>query len=95
MLNKAKDLLTFFKGFFLLTSYDILEDDFEQVILSVLNLHVLVQQFINRYIFNSIKETNWLITKAMCVLLFDVFNGCSLLKKEKVKECQTFTIEKN
>ena len=29
MLNKAKDLLTFFKGFFLLTSYDILEDDFE------------------------------------------------------------------
>ena len=31
----------------------------------------------------------------MCVLLFDVFNGCSLLKKEKVKECQTFTIEKN
>ena len=49
--------------------------------LSILNLHVLVQKFINRYIFSSIKETNWLISKGMCVLLFDVFNGCSLVKK--------------
>ena len=27
-------------------------------------------------------ETNWIINKEMCVLLFDVFNGCSLVKKE-------------
>ena len=37
----------------------------------------------------------------MCVLLFDVFNGCSTSVKEinwliwQGKECQTFTIEKN
>ena len=35
----------------------------------------------NRYIFSSTKETNWLISKAMCVHLFNVFNGCSLVKK--------------
>ena len=42
-----------------------------------------VQQFINRYryIFSLIKETNWLIGKGICVLLFDDFNGCSLVKK--------------
>ena len=45
-------------------------------------------------IFSSIKETNWLISNGVCVLLFDAFNGCSLVKKW-VKECQTFTIEKN
>ena len=28
-----------------------------------------------------IKETNWLICKGMRALLFDVFNGCSLVKK--------------
>ena len=28
-----------------------------------------------------IKETNVLLSKGMCVLLFDVFNGCSLVKK--------------
>ena len=33
------------------------------------------------YIFRSIKETNWLISKGMCVLLFDVFKGCFLVKK--------------
>ena len=26
------------------------------------------------YIFSSIKERNWLISKEICVLLFDVFN---------------------
>ena len=32
----------------------------------------------------------------MCVFLFDVFNGCSVVKKQiKVKECQTFAIEKS
>ena len=45
------------KDLFLLTSYVILDHDFKQVILSILNLHVLVQKFINRYIFSSIKET--------------------------------------
>ena len=69
------------KGLFLLTSYIVLDYGFEQVILSILNLHVLVQKFINRYIFSSIKETNWFISKGMCVLLFDVFDGCSLVKK--------------
>ena len=29
--------------------------------------------------FSSIKKTNWLISKRMCVLLFDVFNRCSLV----------------
>ena len=29
---------------------------------------------------SSIKEANWLISKGMCVLLFDVFNECSLVK---------------
>ena len=29
----------------------------------------------------TFKETNWLISKGMRVLLFDVFNGCSLVKK--------------
>ena len=41
--------------------------DFEQVTL--------------RHIFNSIKETTWLISKVMCVLLFNVFIGCSEVKK--------------
>ena len=31
--------------------------------------------------FSSIKETNWLVSKGMCVLLFDVFNGSSVVKK--------------
>ena len=31
----------------------------------------------------------------MRVLLFDAFNGCSLVKSKLVKECQIFTIEKN
>ena len=32
-------------------------------------------------VFSSIKETNWLISKGMCVFLFDVFNRCSLRLK--------------
>ena len=42
---------------------------------------MLVQQFINRYIISSINETNWVISKGMCVYLFDIVNGCSLVKK--------------
>ena len=64
-----------------LTSCVFLNYEFEYVISSILTLHVLVQWFSNRYILNSIKETNWLISKGMCVLLFDVFNGYSLVKK--------------
>ena len=65
----------------MLLSYVVLDYNFEKVIWSILNLHVLVQYFINRYIFSSIKETNWLISKQMWVLLFDVFNRCSVVKK--------------
>ena len=62
-------------------SYIVLDYDFKQVILSILNLHWLVQQFINCHIFSSIKEANWLIQKGICAILFDVFYGCSLVKK--------------
>ena len=41
------------------------------------------------HIYNSIKETNWLISKGTCGLLFYIFNGCL------TKECLTFTDEKN
>ena len=34
---------------------------------------MLVQWFINRYIFNSIKETNWLINEGLCVLLLAIY----------------------
>ena len=34
---------------------------------------MLVQEFINRNIVSSIKETNCLVNKGICVLLFDVF----------------------
>ena len=44
------------KGLVLLTPYVVLDYDFEYVILSYLNLHVLVQNFINYYIFSSIKN---------------------------------------
>ena len=30
----------------------------------------------------SIKQTNWLLSKRMCVHLFDVFHGCSLVKNK-------------
>ena len=42
---------------------------------------MLVQYLINPYIFSSVKETNCIISKGMCVLLFDDFNGCFLVKK--------------
>ena len=32
-------------------------------------------------IFGSIKETNWLISKGMYVLLLDFLNGCFLSKE--------------
>ena len=47
---------------------------------------MLAQQFINCQIFRSIKETNWLISKGMYVLLFDAFNGCP---HEKINQCLT------
>ena len=43
--------------------------------------------FINRNIFSSIKETNWLINKGMCVLLFDVFKHLLLRKMDVLKTC--------
>ena len=36
----------------------------------------------------SIKETNWLINKGMCVLLFDVFKHLLLRKTDVLKTCQ-------
>ena len=45
----------------------------------------IVYQSLHHYItlryISSIKETNWLISKGMRVLLLDVFNGCSSVKK--------------
>ena len=32
---------------------------------------------------SSIKEITRLISKEMCVLLFDIFNGCSLVQLKK------------
>ena len=54
------------------TSYVVLDYDFLLVILFKFTLVGSI--FINRYIFSSIKERNWLISKGMCVLLFEVFN---------------------
>ena len=62
-------------------SYVVLCYTLSRLFFSILNLHKLVQYFINHYMFSSIKETSWLISKGMCVLLFDVFNGCYLIKK--------------
>ena len=63
-----------------------LDYHFQQVILSILNLHMLVQQFINRYIFSSIKEINWLIGKGMCILV-NVFKHLLLRKTDLLKSC--------
>ena len=41
----------------------------------------------NRYIFSSIKETNWLIIKGMCALLFNVFKYLLLTKTDVLKTC--------
>ena len=46
---------------------------------------MLVQSFINRYIFSSLKKTNWLINKGMCVLLFGVFKHLLLRKIDVLK----------
>ena len=43
---------------------------------------------INCYIFSSVKETNWLINKGMCVLLYDVFKHLQLRKTYVFKTCQ-------
>ena len=53
----------------------------------LLNLH---ENFINRHIFRSIKETNWLINKGMCVLnlLSDVFKHLLLRKTDVLKTCR-------
>ena len=84
----VKDIITPYNCLFLLTPYIVVDYYFEQVILSFLILHVLVQQFINRYIFNRfIKETNWLINKGMCVLLFEVFKHLLLRKTDALKTC--------
>ena len=48
---------------------------------------MLGQYFINRYIFSSIKETNWLINKGMRALLFDVFIHLLLRKTDVLKIC--------
>ena len=55
-------------------AYVVLDYNFEEVILSILNFHVFVQSLH----LSSTEETNWLISKGMCVLLCDAFNGFSL-----------------
>ena len=47
-----------------------------------------------------IKNVNRFLSKGVCVLLFDIFNECSLVQLKKQigwhgKECPTFTIKKN
>ena len=73
---------------FLLTSFLVLDYHFEYVILSILNLLMLVPKFINCYIFVSIKETNWLTNKGMCVLLFVIFKHLLLRKTDVFKTCR-------
>ena len=58
-------------------------------------LSLVVTRCTTRLSFYKRSETNWLISKGTCVLLFYVVNGFSIVKKKYVKECQTFTIEKN
>ena len=43
---------------------------------------------INSCIFSSIKETNWLISKEMRVLLFDVFKHLLLRETDVLKTCR-------
>ena len=90
----VKDTINPYNCFFLLTPYAVLVYHFEYVILSILNLHVLVQQFINCYIFSSLKETNWLINKGMCVLLLDAFKNLLLRKTDVLKICQKENLKK-
>ena len=78
--GNSKDTI---KTHFWLTSYVVLDYVFEYIILSIVNLNLIVQQFnINPYTLSSIKETNWLVSKGMHVILFDIFNECSLVKKK-------------
>ena len=42
----------------------------------------------NRYIFSSIKERNWLINKGMCGLLLDTFKHLLLRKTDTLKTYQ-------
>ena len=49
---------------------------------------MLAQQFINCYIFSSIKETNLLINTEICVLLLDVFKHLLLRKTDVLKTCR-------
>ena len=49
---------------------------------------MLVPKFINCYIFFSIKETNWLTNKGMCVLLFGIFKHLLLRKTDVFKTCR-------
>ena len=49
---------------------------------------MLVQQFINRYIFSSIKETNWLINKGTGVLFYYVFKDLLLPKTDVLETCR-------
>ena len=49
---------------------------------------MLVQQFINRFIFSSIKETNWLINKGTGVLLYYVFRHLLLRKTDVLETCR-------
>ena len=53
---------------------------------------MLIQYFINRYVFSSIKETDWLINKGLCVFLFDVFKHLLLRKTNVPKTCRNETI---
>ena len=53
------------------------------------------QLFINRYIFISIKERNWLINIAMRALLFDVFKHLLLRKLTLLALLQLSFVYKN
>ena len=55
---------------------------------------MLIQQFINRYISSSIEETNWLISKRLCVLLFEDFNGCSLKEINRERNVKYLLLRK-
>ena len=58
---------------------------FEQVILSKFTPVTQVDSYINPYIICSIKETNWLRNKGMCIFLFDVFEHLLLRKTSITK----------
>ena len=49
---------------------------------------MLVQKFINRYIFIQFKKQIGIVDKGMCVLLFDVFKHLLLRKTDVLKTCR-------